>query len=495
VADPEVLHTNPNVPQDADGTGSEALFAGLNDGHEILVQAKTLVGNSELVDGPAEAIIPLLPLKLDHRNLYLDQSAFDATNAALAALTARVAADEELIAANAAAIATNTAAIASLQQQVAAVNRQLHDLISSLKPGTMYPYADADMAGAGAMLAQLGHYAHLTNLANLSGAGGLSGNLGKVPKELFPGTVIGTGAMAKTVLSMLAMLRATLPGAGQLLVDATVKSLIVQRGDWAGLGVGMLTAPTVMTMQARAGLAGTGTMAATGMNQLLRSGQTFAGGGAVSGNVVIGASAFDPATISGAGGTGGTLALSNNNRTVTFTGSYPQAAGVRGTKSQNSGKRYIEFRLDSGGGVGNTAGCGVCVAGFSIAAQRLLGGDSQSWAVIGQGNANTWVEYFAGNAWSTQTVPVQNGDIISMCLDIGAGKINFAINNVWMQGGGSVSAGPPTASDISISPGQTLYPIVYVDKSISTWPVTAWTVNFGQSPFVYTPPAGYVAWG
>lgn len=489
MADPEVLHTNPNVPQDEDGNGAEAIFAGLNDEHAIIVQATTLVGNSETVDGLAEAIVPILPLKLDNRELYLDQSVFDAPNAALAALTARVARDETVIAANTAAsatnataIAANTAAITALQQQVAVLSQQLHDLLGSIKPSSIYPYGDANLAGAGAVLASLGHYAHIANLAGLAGAGALSADLGKVPKVLAPGNVAGAGNLA-ALLTATARMVAPLAGTGQLQVNALVKSLIIKQGDWAGIGVGVLTVPLAALLQARTALAGTGTATATA-TQTLQVAKTFAGGGTVSGTAIFPISTLDPATLPNG------VTLSNGNLTATGSDPTLQHGGcARGTRAQSSGKYYFEVRFDNqlsiGGGLATMAG--LANSSFSYGDMVSPGFDANSWGVgsITASNQEEFNQQIKGNLGSTPS----EGDTAMVAVDFTNGRIWFGVNNAWCNG-----SGPSGTADYTFTPGTTLRPVVFVYKIQSTYFLVA-TFNPGSSAFKYTVPSGFVAWG
>lgn len=301
MADPEVLHTNPNVPIDEDGTGSEAIFAGLNDEHVLLVQAQSLVGRSDIVDGAAHAIIPVAPLTLiidafGNEQLVLDQSAFNASNTAMAALTARLTADEALIAANAAAInanasaiaannaaiAANAATIAALQQQVTTLSQQLADLSASIKSSALQPVGRASLFGAGRLGANLGLTTTLPAFPQLAGAGGLGVNLTSVPKVLVPVGLSAAGNLAPVTLGLIGAMQPYLFGFGNLQVDALVKSLYILPGQWGPIaGAGQLLAPSLAMLRLlNINLAGSGALGAL-VNMPMIAGSTFTGAGAV----------------------------------------------------------------------------------------------------------------------------------------------------------------------------------------------------------------------
>jgi hypothetical protein len=463
------------------------------------------------VDGLAEAIIPVLPLKLDNRELYLDQSAFDATNNALATLTARVANDEALIAANAAAIVSNTnaitanaaaniAAIVNLQQQLTALSQQLRDLAGSIKASALNPYGDASLVGAGVLVARLGHYANIYNLSAFMGAGALSVDLNKVPKVLAPGNVAGAGNLT-ALLAAMARMVAPLTGAGRLQVDALVKSLVLKQGDVPLFGTGSLSTALVAMQQAQAALAGAGAMttnvgmqlaAATAfggaggatmptLRKLLLPG-TFAGAGALPAvtATVQGFSTLDPATLPAG------EALSNGNRTVTGT-SYPTPYGsARGTKSQSSGLRYFEVTFNSQG-VASAAVTGVANGSFTLA-NNSPGADANGWGVGATpsgGNNEMFNSVEKGYLGSTA-----NGDVAMVAVNFTTGGIWFGINNNWCNGAGGPAG---SGGDYTFTPGTTLWPVVCAPKYVSTATTVA-TFNPGNSAFAFSLPSGFTAW-
>jgi hypothetical protein len=500
--DPEVLHTNPNVPIDEDGTGSEAIFAGLNDEHVLLTQAKSLVGNSEILDGAAETITPILPLVINNRQLYLDQSSFNALLAGLqsqvTALQARATADEAQITANATAITGNTTtigtallAITILQQQVATLNQQLQDLTAAIKPSALNPYGRANFGGSGRLGANLGQIANVTSLASLAGAGGLAADMGKVPKVLSPGSVAGVGNLAAVLNSILAA-PSNLAGAGQLSADSLVKSLVVKQGDVSIAGAGNLVAPKfTAVLTARASLVGAGgLLGSTSLLQSLRAATLAGAGGMQPAVLAFGFSALNPAKKAPS------LILSNNNRTVTEAtdGIYGTVAGTRARTTGDGNKYYFEARLDNfaSGTASSITGIGICTSADTAVGTDTsgIGNTATSWGLTSVSGS-----YVVRNNATNLRFPggaMTNGDIMQVAVDCAVGTggaVYFGFNGFWPGGGGF----NPGLSDASLPPTTV---ILLMAGAIRVSGVTDQiTINIGNAAFAFTPPAGFVAWG
>ncbi len=485
--DPEVLHTNPNVPIDEDGTGSEAIFAGLNDEHVLLVQAKSLVGNSEIVDGPAETIIPILPLVINNRELYLDQTAFNVLLAGLqaqiTALQARATADEALIAANSAAIANNAAAtnaavavnaaaISVLQQQLAILTQQFQDLSASIRPTALQPVGRASLAGRGLLAAtNLALLASVSSLASLAGAGSFGAELGKVPKVLSPGGVAGAGNLT-AVLGAIAALRANLVGAGQLSVDALVKSLIVKQGDWLVGGAGSLSAAMPNSvLAARATLAGSGVLLSRAGLPFLRA--ALAGAGAVP---LVAVSQTTPNSKWNPADKDANAVLSSNNTILTATSA---PSGARGSQSRNSGKRYFTVNL----GLSQIGQAGLATAAAPL--NNTLGADVNGWGVF----TPVGTYWFYHNSVSISTsVTIADNDVLNVAYDAGTGNIWFGINGVYFSSTGAATGNPVagTSPTYTVTAGTALFPI-----GILTTSAASLTINTAPSGT----PSGFTNWG
>ena len=118
-------------------------------------------------------------------------------------------------------------------------------------------------------------------------------------------------------------------------------------------------------------------------------------------------------------------------------------------------------------------------AEFGIATfSQALGVDPQGasgcWFLYSNGT-NTFKFNGSGTSWGTAWV---SGDIIGIAFDATAGTLTFYKNNT-LQGGGAAFTGLTG----------TYAPMVGFGNNTST----AISTNFGQRPFSYTPPTGFVA--
>ena len=162
------------------------------------------------------------------------------------------------------------------------------------------------------------------------------------------------------------------------------------------------------------------------------------------------------------------VTLSNANLSATFSA---YTGFVRGTMAlPSTGKWYWE----------GTVPTSDVRAEFGIATfSQALGVDPQSaagcWFYYSNGT-NTY-KYSAGTAtlWGSAWV---SGDIIGIAFDADAGTLSYYINGT-LQGGGVATTGLTG----------TYAPMVGFGNNTST----AISVNFGQRPFAYTPPTGFVA--
>ena len=139
----------------------------------------------------------------------------------------------------------------------------------------------------------------------------------------------------------------------------------------------------------------------------------------------------------------------------------------------NTGKWYWEVVWVSGGnyriGVCNSTGAG-----------QDLGGSANGWAKI---NSPPRV-YNNGSAPSYGT-DGSVGDTFMVALDLDAGKIWYGINGTW-QASGSPSTGANPSQTFTAN--QTMSPAVASGSG-----TLVYNPNFGQQPFTYTPPSGYLA--
>ena len=157
------------------------------------------------------------------------------------------------------------------------------------------------------------------------------------------------------------------------------------------------------------------------------------------------------------------LALSNGNLDVTFSGGGSTSSALS-TIGMSSGKYYAEFTCTASGsyyayvGVANTTVPNITSLGYNDTwAIQSAAGDK-----VGNGSGSSY-----GSAWGV-------GDVIGVAFDATAGTVAFYKNG----------SSPGTAfTGLSGT-------YVFGCTGFGSW---AFTANFGQRPFAYTPPTGYLS--
>ena len=160
--------------------------------------------------------------------------------------------------------------------------------------------------------------------------------------------------------------------------------------------------------------------------------------------------------------------LSNGN--LSYSGSVIQGL-VASTIFASSGKYYCEFQLttqqnDTGIGVGDER---------INPTEDWIGEQSYQVGYLSDGRI------FQGSSATTYS-GYGTSDTIGAAFDVDTGKVYFAKNNIW-QNSGNPAAG--TGQVKTISGGN---PLTFTFRSVSSG---AGTVNFGQKPFKFPPPAGF----
>ena len=164
------------------------------------------------------------------------------------------------------------------------------------------------------------------------------------------------------------------------------------------------------------------------------------------------------------------IVLSNGDLTAATSGSVTWI-NVRGTVGKTTGKWYWEVTLQNHR---NGSLIGVTIAGTSLSVN--LGTDANSYLYRAEG-----IKYCAGSSSGIDTATV--GDVISIALDLDAGKIWFAKNGVWLESGDPANGTNPNCTGLS----DTFYAVWGANYS-SAPEVTA---NFGTSAFAYSVPSGF----
>lgn len=141
--------------------------------------------------------------------------------------------------------------------------------------------------------------------------------------------------------------------------------------------------------------------------------------------------------------------------------------GARATVGVNSGKWYWEATVVAIGSTNVIIGVAQTGTGWDL---TYVGSGSSSWGYISTGqkyNAGLGTAY--GASFTT-------GDVIGVAFDADAGTLTFYKNNV--------SQGQAFSS---VSGSTTIHPALSGQTSSSI------AINFGQRPFTYIPPSGFVA--
>jgi len=101
---------------------------------------------------------------------------------------------------------------------------------------------------------------------------------------------------------------------------------------------------------------------------------------------------------------------------------------------------------------------------------------------------NTSGVAYANNATAYTGSTLTTGDILGVAVDMTNGALYFAKNNTWQNSGVPTSGASKTGA-ISFTVTNDLLPTCYVWKNSGA---DALSINFGQRPFTYTAPSGYV---
>jgi len=168
--------------------------------------------------------------------------------------------------------------------------------------------------------------------------------------------------------------------------------------------------------------------------------------------------------------------ISNGNLTVATASTGFRYMG--NTIWPTSGKFYAEFTLTATSGFAQ-----VGIATTTTNSNKILGQDSTSWSYNswnGTSSNNNSASTF-GNSWTTN-------DVIGIALDKDTNKLYFSKNGTW-QNSADPAAGTGSISISSIAGIPTLIGVCDNDNGGSA----TFQANFGQRPFAYTPPTGFVA--
>jgi hypothetical protein len=174
----------------------------------------------------------------------------------------------------------------------------------------------------------------------------------------------------------------------------------------------------------------------------------------------------------------GAMTFSNGNLNLVS----PNAAGVAGTAyalgtmSTISGKYYFEVTISAG----NTAAVGIAAATYVTTSGD--GGTGAGSCIYYGNNGNV----YNNSSTSTAFGAAYTTSTIGVAFDVVNQRLWFAKDNTWQ------ASGDPAAGTNFLSYGITGAVTAIVADLGGNATITA-QANFGQQPFTYTPPTGFVA--
>lgn len=184
---------------------------------------------------------------------------------------------------------------------------------------------------------------------------------------------------------------------------------------------------------------------------------------------------------------GGTVALSNGNKTATNTGPKNGVGGIKGLKSNTTGKLYFEIVANVIDVSGYTF-LGFVNDVFVGSTDILPGNTTNGWSMTPQ-PGSYWQPYNnAMGSTNTSASAAGNGDVLGFHVDITNRFVYMSVNGVYILGNPGSQANAIYAN----MTGTTFWPAISVsyDGAVHSQ-ATLRTV----APFGYTPYTGYSAWG
>ena len=169
------------------------------------------------------------------------------------------------------------------------------------------------------------------------------------------------------------------------------------------------------------------------------------------------------------------LTLSNGNLTNSYTTN--AWTGTTATISMPSGKWYFEYTVNA---TATYTQIGVITTGKPLptGGLQLVNGTTFAW-----GYQTFGTTFGAGTDTSSGITSATTNDVISVAVDIDAGKIWLAKNGTFFNSGAPASGTNAAYTNLSGS----MTPVVF------SYGTESGDINFGQRPFAYTAPSGFKA--
>ena len=154
---------------------------------------------------------------------------------------------------------------------------------------------------------------------------------------------------------------------------------------------------------------------------------------------------------------------------------------IRGTMGMSTGKYYWEVNVNNSANVDMVGIINSSYTGTDATTVNASNG-------FGYGYNTSNGNWYNGTGWTTDgTTPAAfpSSGIIGVAFDADNGKLYFSRNNTWINSAnpsaGTGANGTYTGSETEFLPALSIY------SNTGTW-----RVNFGQRPFAYTPPTGFL---
>lgn len=176
-----------------------------------------------------------------------------------------------------------------------------------------------------------------------------------------------------------------------------------------------------------------------------------------------------------------------SNGNLSISGKTPNVKNVRGTAGKSSGKWYWEIKATGGDGSTNGGGLGILESVTPNSVSYI--GAAPSGLSFGYGCCpNTYFMSWAGatlNGSPPNGSTVKAGNVYMFALDMNAGRFWAGQDGTWYNSGNPAAGTNATATSLT----GTVYPgVTFYASSINTF-----TANFGDVPFVYPVPTGFIA--
>ena len=155
---------------------------------------------------------------------------------------------------------------------------------------------------------------------------------------------------------------------------------------------------------------------------------------------------------------------------------------VFSTVGITSGKWYVEYVIVASSAIASSR-TAAGLARYDVSTSDYYGFDTYSWGSINTSN----VVYNSNTAKAITTGAFVAGDVLMLAYDADAGKLWFGVKGAWDNGNDpSTGSTPSYSTNLLGSTGPFFFGVHGYTSPDNT------AINFGQQPFTYTPPTGFL---